>query len=108
MRAKVDDLLLMGSKNAENPTRGEQCQMSERAKGAIAEQNIARLQGGMNLADARQIVRTQGSSGHVQQQTAARMKERQEVHHGKSAAGLLSARLAEFFLQRLGVGHRDA
>ena len=62
----------------------------------------------MHLADAGHVMSAQRSAGDVQQKTGRRMKQRQQMHHRKATAGLLSAGLTELFLQRRRVRHRDA
>src|SRR5256884_3713559 len=108
MRPEIDDLLLMDAKNPETPTRREQRQVHEGAKAAVRDQDVAWFQVGMNARSLRHVVCAQGSGDDVQQEAGRGMKQGQEMHHRKAAAGLLSAGLAERLLQLRRVGHRDA
>src|SRR5207302_4106850 len=84
MRTKIDDLLLMPAKNPENSTRRQQRQVDKRAKAAVADQDVARRQIGMDSADAGHVVCAHRRRNDVEQKPGRRMEERQQMHHGKA------------------------
>jgi hypothetical protein len=81
---EIDDLLLMHAKDAENLADCEQGQMGEGAKSAVADQHIPCAQIRMHLANARHVMGPQRSACDLQQQAAARVKERQQMNHRKT------------------------
>ena len=108
MRPEIDDLDLMGAKDPKHLAGRKQRQMGERAKAAVADQNIVFGQIGMHVGDARHVVRAQRGAEHVQQEACAGVEQREQMHHRKAAAGRLTSWLSELFLQRRRVRHRNA
>src|SRR5579884_3802006 len=84
--------------------------MRERAEAAIADEDVAFAQLGMDCLDLRHVVRPQRRGDQAQQQAGGRIEERQQVHDREAAARLLGAGLAKSFLQlgRIGRGGAGA
>lgn len=80
--------------------------MRVRAESPIADDHVVRLKGLVHALNPGKVVRPQRSRQHPQQKAGAGIKQCQETGHRKSAAGPLSPRLSEGFLQRGRVGHR--
>lgn len=107
IRREIDDVTLVDPKHRVNATHVEQRQMSEGAEATVGDQDISRLQGGMDVLDARHLMGAQGRGHDFEEQAGARVEQGQDPGDGEAASGGLDARLTEARLQFGGVGHRD-
>ncbi len=102
---EIDDLPLVDPKHPVHAASIEQREMSEGAEATIGDQDIVRLQRGMNVFDARHLMRAQGRGHDLQEEAGARVKQGQNLGNGEAASGGLGSRLAEVGLQLRSVGH---
>src|SRR5512146_215875 len=98
----------MRAEDGLNSAGNQQSKVGERAKRAVAQDDVARLQFAVQLRDARHVVRAERSRQRLLKQPAAEMNQRQPMGGGEAAARRLSARLSKVFSQFVGGGHRKA
>lgn len=105
---KRDHLFLVSAEQAVQLPADKKGEVGEGPERAVADENIAGTEFGMQLRYLAGIMRSQGSCQHFEQEASAGMKQSQHMSDGKTAAWLLVARLAERPLQVRCIRHAEA
>ena len=100
----------MDAKDAVDATPQEQRQVRERAEAAVAQEDVAGDEPGMELRRVGHVVRVERSGEDLQEHPRAGVEHGQEVGDREPAPGLLPAGLPEVGLEfgRVGHGERGA
>jgi hypothetical protein len=104
---KIDNQLLMGAEHAMQFTAEQQSKMNVGAEPAIADQDVAFFQFGMEIGDLAHVMRSQRGCQNLEEETSARVKESQQMRNGKAATRPLVSGLAEFPLEFGSIGHAE-
>jgi hypothetical protein len=98
MRCKVHNLPRADPEDCLHPTLDEQGDMGIRTQPAVGDQDVLRIQSGMDFLDLCQIVRQQGRADQLGQEAGPGMEEGQQADDGEATTGALLRGLPKLLL----------